>query len=217
MDGFTGSYWRSGPVSNTTAPTWLRVDLGTATIVGKVTVKWRENYLAKKFEVQISNDGVSWTTTQTAVGVSGAQTLTFGATSARYVRLYFTLNLKGNYRVEEFEVYSGGVTKFHEDAVAEAVLPDGLVLEQNYPNPFSANGNFGNPGTQINFSLPQAARVTLKVFTLNGAEVGTLAEAQYPAGKHTVIFKPRNLPSGTYFYVIQAGAARQVRQLMLVK
>ncbi len=217
VDGFADSYWRSGPVSKTTVPSWLRVDLGMAMTVGKVIVKWRENYIPKKFEVQVSNDDVNWTTVQNAIGASGAQTLTFGATTARYVRLYLTLNLKGNYRIEEFEVYSSGVTKSNADAVAETVLPQDLVLEQNYPNPFSAAGGFGNPGTRISFSLPQAARVTLKVFTLNGAEVSTLAEAPYPAGRHTVVFTPRNLPSGTYFYVLQAGAARQVRQLLLLK
>ena len=217
VDGFADSYWRSGPVSNSTVPSWLRVDLGAAMTVGKVTVKWRENYIAKKFEVQISSDDVNWTTMQTAVGVSGAQTLTFATVAARYVRLYFTLNLKGNYRIEEFEVYSGAVTKSHEEGVVANVLPETLGLEQNYPNPFSANGTFGNPGTRINFHLPQAAHVTLKVFTLTGAEVSTLVDAQYAAGKHTVVFAPKQLPSGTYFYVIQAGAARQVRRLMLVK
>jgi len=214
VDGATATYWRSGTVSNISPITWLRVDLGGPAIAGRVVVKWRQTYYAKNYQVQVSNDEVNWTTVSTATGAVGAQTLTFPPVTARYVRLYLTLNLKSNYRVEEFEVYSGGVTKFHEDAVAETALPKGLVLEQNYPNPFSANGK---SSTQINFSLPQAARVTLRVFTLNGAEVRTLAEAPYPAGKHTVVFKPVNLPSGTYFYVMQAGAARQVRQLTLVK
>jgi len=92
-------------------------------------------------------------------------------------------------------------------------------LAQNYPNPFSPPGRgiFDNPGTQIRFGLPQESQVTIKVYTINGAEVRTLADARYPAGMHEITFNAENLPSGTYFYVMQAGSVRLVRRLMLVK
>jgi hypothetical protein len=88
--------------------------------------------------------------------------------------------------------------------------PSAYQLYQNFPNPF-------NPSTKIGFSLPQASRVTIKVYTIDGAEVKTLVDAEYPAGAHAVVFKPKNLPSGAYFYVMQAGEARKVRQLLLLK
>jgi hypothetical protein len=50
-------------------------------------------------------------------------------------------------------------------------VPLGFALEQNYPNPFSANGAFGNPSTQIAFALPALSRVTLTVFDINGRVV----------------------------------------------
>jgi hypothetical protein len=55
------------------------------------------------------------------------------------------------------------------------------------------------------------------VYTINGAEVRTLVDDRYTAGMHTVIFNAGNLPSGTYFYVMQVGSERRVRRLMLVK
>jgi titin len=213
IDGDTDTYWRSGTINNASPPTWLRVDLGTAMAVGKVVVKWRDNYYAKNYEAQVSNDDVNWTTVSAATGAAGAQTLNFSQRTARYVRVNLLLNQKSNYRVEELEVYSGTVTKPHEAAAAAASLPDELVLEQNYPNPF-------NPSTRIGFRLPSrlaGERVTIKVYTVNGAEVKTLVDEQYPAGAHSVVFTPKNLPSGTYFYVMQAGTVRQVRRLMLVK
>jgi len=220
VDGSTDTYWRSGTVSNASPPTWLRVDLGAAMVVGRVVVKWRENYYAKNYEAQVSNDDVTWTTVATATGAGGAQTLSFSPRTARYVRLNFLLNQKSNYRIEEFEIYSGAVTKSHEFAAAATSLPEEFVLEQNYPNPFSTRGTSGTPGTRISFSLPSrlaGEHVTIKVYTISGMEVNTLTEANYPAGKHTVVFKPKNLPSGTYFYVMQAGKVRGVRQLMLLK
>jgi hypothetical protein len=97
-----------------------------------------------------------------------------------------------------------------DDEKASAAIPSEFVLRQNYPNPF-------NPSTTIRFGLPHDARVTIKVYSINGQEVKTLADGAYPAGMHAVVFRAGNLPSGAYFYVMQAGAVRQVRQLMLVK
>ncbi len=96
-----------------------------------------------------------------------------------------------------------------EENLSPAV-PDEYVLEQNYPNPF-------NPDTHIRFGLPEASHVTIKIYSITGAEVRTLADNDYPAGTHTITFNARNLPSGMYFYVMQAGEARMVRRLMLVK
>jgi len=100
---------------------------------------------------------------------------------------------------------------------AITALPNEFVLRQNYPNPFSASGISDNPSTQIGFNLPQASPVQIKVYSINGVEVATVVDDNFSAGNHTVRFQPQHLPSGTYFYVMQAGAFRQVRRLMLVK
>jgi hypothetical protein len=97
-----------------------------------------------------------------------------------------------------------------DEANVTAAIPDEFVLQQNYPNPF-------NPSTNIRFGLPHESHVTIKVYSIDGKEVRTLANGDYPAGTHTVVFHAGNLPSGAYFYVMQAGETRQVRQLVLVK
>jgi hypothetical protein len=105
---------------------------------------------------------------------------------------------------------SKSVASAAEEEIVAAAIPAEFVLQQNYPNPF-------NPSTQISFGLPQASHVTLKVYTINGQEVRTLADGDYSAGTHTVNFHANHLPSGTYFYVMQAGAVRQVRRFTLLK
>jgi flagellar hook assembly protein FlgD len=90
------------------------------------------------------------------------------------------------------------------------LLPSDFQLEPNYPNPF-------NQGTQIRFGLPQASHVTIKVYAINGVEVRTLVDDDYPAGMHTATFRAKNLPSGTYFCVMQAGTVRKVGELILLK
>jgi hypothetical protein len=95
--------------------------------------------------------------------------------------------------------------------------PQFFRLEQNYPNPFSANGTFGNPSTVISFQLPVNSHVTLKVFDVNGREVATLIEGEMTAGKHHVPFAPRDLAGGLYFYQLTAGNFSATKKMLLIK
>ena len=89
-------------------------------------------------------------------------------------------------------------------------LPGTYTLSQNYPNPF-------NPSTVIEFSLPKASNVDLKVFNMLGQEVATLAHGSFSAGDHTVTFSAKNLASGLYFYRLTADQFSSVRKMMLLK
>lgn len=90
------------------------------------------------------------------------------------------------------------------------VIPSEYKLEQNFPNPF-------NPSTSIRFALPQAAHVKLTVYDLNGRLVTTLVNDNLTAGNHFVEFHAANLPSGVYFYRIQAGAFQATEKMLLTK
>ncbi len=102
------------------------------------------------------------------------------------------------------------VTGVRESLPASDGLPTVFALSQNYPNPF-------NPTTRIEFSLPRASMVQLKVYDVIGREVATLANGQMPAGRYTVSFNGGNLASGVYFYRLAAGTFVQTRSLLLVK
>jgi len=207
------TYWST----TTKDASWLRVDFGQALPVGRVVVRWQDTFYAKTYEIQVSNDGSNWTTVHSALaGASGAQDFTFPQVATRYVRISLMTANKSFYQIQEFEIYTGATTSIAKrgeetaEAAATNVVPQEYVLEQNYPNPF-------NPNTQIRFGLPKDSHVTIKLFSITGAEVRTLVDADYSAGTHTISFHARNLPSGTYFYVMQAGAVRQVRRLTLLK
>jgi hypothetical protein len=83
-------------------------------------------------------------------------------------------------------------------------------LQQNYPNPF-------NPTTRISFSLPSKEFVTLKVYDITGREVATLLSDIKEAGNYSLDFDAARLPTGMYFYRIDAGSFSQIRKMMLVK
>lgn len=103
-------------------------------------------------------------------------------------------------------------TGIHADqsSTTEATLPKAFALEQNYPNPF-------NPATEIQFSLPEAARVQLVVFDVTGREIARLVESTLAAGIHRVAFDATALPSGVYLYRLTAGRFTETKQMVLTK
>jgi hypothetical protein len=94
-------------------------------------------------------------------------------------------------------------------APAEPV-PQKFSLSPNYPNPF-------NPSTTIDFTLPKAAQVQLKVYNLLGQEVATLVNGTVAPGSHSVKFNGTNLASGVYLYKIVAGDFVSTRKMLLLK
>jgi hypothetical protein len=89
-------------------------------------------------------------------------------------------------------------------------IPPDYSLEQNFPNPF-------NPATSIRYLLPDPSFVLLKVFDLLGREVAVLVNEDQPAGSHQVEFRAEHLPSGIYFFTLQANGYTKVRKMVLMK
>jgi hypothetical protein len=89
-------------------------------------------------------------------------------------------------------------------------IPAAYVLRQNYPNPF-------NPSTTISYALPTQSLVTLKVFNVLGQEVATLVNGLENPGNKSVEFNAAGLPSGVYFYRLQAGSYSGTKMLMVVR
>lgn len=89
-------------------------------------------------------------------------------------------------------------------------LPTGFELKQNSPNPF-------NPVTKINFTLPKAAFVSLRVYDITGKIVRNLLEESKVAGTYSVDFNGAMLSSGTYFYTLQADGYAVTKKMILTK
>jgi hypothetical protein len=80
----------------------------------------------------------------------------------------------------------------------------------NYPNPF-------NPSTTITYDLAERSFVRLRVFDMLGRQVAILVDEEKSAGTHTVTFDASKLPSGVYFYRIDAGSFGKTKKIVLTK
>lgn len=100
-------------------------------------------------------------------------------------------------------------------AERETELPATFALAQNYPNPF-------NPTTSIRYALPRRAHVQLTIYNLHGAHVRRLVAAPRAAGYHEVRWNGNDdagasVPSGIYFYRLEAANFIALRKLTLLR
>ncbi|WP_457032645.1 family 20 glycosylhydrolase [Kitasatospora sp. P5_F3] len=103
-DGDPGTRWASAYAD----PQWIQVDLGSTQTVNRVVLRWEAAY-GKAFQIQLSDDAVTWRTVQsTTAGTGGVQELTGLSGAGRYIRMYGTQRGTGyGYSLYEFEVYGG--------------------------------------------------------------------------------------------------------------
>ena len=135
-----------------------------------------------------------------------------GHGTSNSVRKYSFLDVSAvagtyNYRLKQFD--RDGNFEYSANVEA-AIAPKTAMLEQNYPNPF-------NPTTVISYQLPVNSVVALKIYDVLGREVETLVAGMQSAGDHHVTFNGAALPSGVYFYRLQAGSFTGTKKLLLLK
>lgn len=100
-------------------------------------------------------------------------------------------------------------------AVGLKSLPTDFVLRKTSPNPVSKT-----TGATIRYAVPEKTHVTIAVYDVLGRRMAQLVDVSLRAGEHTVSLDSRqlsDLPSGTYFYRMQAGDFSQTRRFTVVK
>jgi hypothetical protein len=127
--------------------------------------------------------------------------------------LYFDKELlpNGNYYYRLKQIDYNGQYKYSKEIEVEInLIPKEYSLQQNYPNPF-------NPSTVISYSLPSSSNINLVVYNTLGQTIKTLESGYKPAGNYSINFNASALPSGIYFYKLEAGSFSQIKKMILIK
>ncbi len=115
---------------------------------------------------------------------------------------------KMSYRLKQID--TDGKFAYSDEIEVDMSIPIEFALFQNYPNPF-------NPATVISWQSPVESRQTLKIFDLLGREIITLVDEFKEAGNHSVVFDASALPSGTYFYRLQAVEFTETKKMIIIR
>ena len=83
-------------------------------------------------------------------------------------------------------------------------------LSQNYPNPF-------NPNTKIKFTILKKGNVKIKIYNTLGETVATLINNVLPMGTYEIEFSGNGLPSGVYYYYLEAGNFKLAKKMTLLQ
>lgn len=103
-----------------------------------------------------------------------------------------------------------GDTSFVSDVDDNLEPINDFTLSQNFPNPF-------NPATKINYTIPIAGNVQLRVYNTLGEVVSELINDWHISGNYSVDFIATDLSNGVYFYRIQYGKKSIVKKMILLK
>ncbi len=109
---------------------------------------------------------------------------------------------------------SSGVTSVNDETI---VLPEGLRLHANYPNPF-------NPETIIEFSINSglSGKIILEVYDITGRKVRTLFNGTLGSGDYSFKWDGRNeagavVSSGMYIYMLRSADISLARKMTLIR
>ncbi|UCF78197.1 MAG: T9SS type A sorting domain-containing protein [Candidatus Eiseniibacteriota bacterium] len=118
----------------------------------------------------------------------------------------------GSYELSWSGFFRGG--SIGVDPAPEPV-PQEYRAHQSFPNPF-------NPLCTIRYDVPKPGRVTLRIFDVSGSLVRTLVDSWREPGTYREVWNGRSqggdeLPSGVYFYCLEAHGFSATRKMVLLK
>ncbi|MGW2936987.1 discoidin domain-containing protein [Streptomyces sp. NPDC001156] len=186
-DSDPSSYWEG---TNGSFPQWAQVDLGQSQSIGKVVLKlppstaWGTR--TQTLSLLGSTDGATFSTIVGAAGYTfdpntnnNSVTITFDATTARYVRANITANTGWNAaQLSDFEVFpsgSGSGTVSTNLAVGKATSESSHT--QTYASSNVTDGNQNTYWESANNALPQWVQVDL-----GSQQSASRVDLQLPAG-----------------------------------
>ncbi|MFC2131968.1 hypothetical protein ACFLSQ_11080 [Bacteroidota bacterium] len=162
-----------------------RVEEGNRILTFDIPARFdEESVLAKlKFKVALGNDTI------TPLTLSNVRLLGKGKTA-------LSIN-SGEFRLKGY-CTKGGLRLFESDGK--------IVLLQNRPNPFENS-------TTLEFEIFEGGQTRLFIMDMIGKVVKTIVNGSLSPGEHSYQVEAPELPSGSYYYILQTPTYRICRRM----
>lgn len=178
----------------------ITVDLQAVYSITRIKLNWESAY-AKQFQLQISNDNVSWTTVYSNYAGTGGITDVSLAVTARYVKMYaWQRATVYGYSLWEFEVY-GTILKSAAVETSKKEVADAEDLINIYPNPTSDQFTISGVNNQG----------TVAITDVSGHLV---QQTVIEAGVEKTI-RTENWTKGMYFIILDSNNKKTVKKLIV--
>lgn len=179
---------------------------------GSITVLWSPNQEADLAGYRLYYGFQSRYYTHTIdVGNRNEWTLRHLQPGKMYFVALTAYDLSGNE-----SAYSDEVSSVPDTAQgSEAIVPDVMILYQNYPNPFY-------PSTTIPFKLTEDGTIKLRILNPVGQTVRVLYQGEQKAGFHKIDWDGKDesgneIASGVYFIRLEAGALQLTKTMIIFR
>ncbi|MBE0572070.1 MAG: T9SS type A sorting domain-containing protein [Ignavibacteriaceae bacterium] len=117
----------------------------------------------------------------------------------------------GIYKYRLRQIDFDGTFEYSNEIIVEFDLsPKEFLLYQNYSNPF-------NSSTIIKYQVPKDEKVRITLYNILGEKILTLFEGEQKEGEYQISLSSDKLPSGNYFYSLEATSTRQIKKLTIIK
>jgi len=180
----------------------------TVTLLNNGNIAWTPN--AGTITAGSSDFTVGTSPASIAPGASGTVTVTFTPTTTGSRTGTLAFSSPDIMPLGSTLPYTFTANGLAAAGVKEVVAKDGFAIGASYPNPASSMAN-------VVVTSPRDAKAVVTLVRLDGSQVATVFNGSLTNGQNRVNFDVTNLASGTYFYVLESGNTRLVRQMVVAK
>ncbi|MBN2013364.1 T9SS type A sorting domain-containing protein [candidate division KSB1 bacterium] len=190
----------------------VELSLFDATVNGQaVSLRWATASETNNLRFEIQRKLVDTDVWQSLGFVKGNGT----TTATHEYRFDDSLVDPGSYEYRLKQIDTNGSFEYSNAIRIEITAPEKWQLAQNYPNPF-------NTMTRIDYQMPVADFITIRIYNLLGREIRTLVQQRQTAGFHSVVWDGKDdngsvMPSGIYIYQLKSRASTLSQKLMLLE
>ncbi|RBL92792.1 PQQ-dependent sugar dehydrogenase [Chitinophaga flava] len=183
---------------------WIQFCLGSAATVNGVDIAFYKGDTRRAlFDIQVSNDAITWTNVATGLQSSGTSTafeaFSFNGITAKYVRI-----LGHGNNVNAWNSYAE--VKIRTSTLAAKAAVEAVMSA--YPNPAATT-------LTITLRLPSAGHTTLGVYDVTGKQLQVPINSNLPAGTHTSNLSVSGWPAGVYFLKLVHNGKMIVKRIII--